>query len=251
MPLMAIRKPLAISNWKMAMTIPQSLAFVRGLLPRVEHLIEQVDILICPPYTALAAVAEALAGSGIAVGGQDLWPGPGQAYTGCISGPLLADAGATWVMAGHWEIRRRLGEEDGAVNRKVRAALETGLRPVLLVGESRGDTFDPARLAVLLAGCSGKQVARMAFVYEPEGAIGAKAPVTPTYAAAGCRAIRTWLTDEYGKGVAEQTRIIYGGSVTPAHAPALLAHPGIDGLGASRKGRDPAAFAQIVQQIAR
>ncbi len=244
-----MRKPFALSNWKMAMTISQSLDFTRAFVPLVEGMVDRVEIVVCPPYTALHVVAEALAGSGIAVGGQDLWPEPGLAHTGAISAALLADAGATWVMAGHWEVRRRMGEDDEAVNRKVRAGLEAGLRPILLVGEPWGSSFNPDRLSVLLAGCTGEQVARMAFVYEPEGAIGRAEPVRPAHAAAGCRAIRRWLADRYGAEVAERARIIYGGSVTPRHAAALLSDPDVDGLGASRRGRDPVAFAEIVRQI--
>ena len=245
-----MRKPLALSNWKMAVTVPQSLSFVRAFIPLVADLVQQVDIVICPPYTGLTALAEAVAGSGLALGGQDLWAAPDEAHTGAISGALLADAGATWVMVGHWEVRHRLGEDDAAVGRKLRAALAAGLRPILLLGEPRGDAFEVARLAVLLEGCTGEQVARMAFVYEPEGAIGQAEPAAPRHAAAGCRDIRRWVTAHFEERVAEQTRIIYGGSVTPQHASALLADPDVDGLGASRRGRDPVAFAEIVRQIA-
>jgi triosephosphate isomerase len=245
-----MRKPFALSNWKMAMTIPQGLAFVRELLPRVAGLVDRVEIVICPPYTAVRAVAEALEGSGVAVGGQDLWPGPGEAHTGAVSGPLLADAGATWVMVGHWEVRHRLGEGDAAINRKVRAALDAGLRPILLVGEPHGEAFAPDRLATLLARCSDEEVARMAFVYEPEGAIGQAEPVPPAHAAAGCRAIRRWIATQHGEPVAEAVRIIYGGSVTPEHARSLLSDPDVDGLGASRRGRVPALFAEIVRHVA-
>ncbi|HID89499.1 MAG TPA: triosephosphate isomerase [Anaerolineae bacterium] len=245
-----MRRPLALSNWKMAMTLAQARAFIRDFLSRVADLVDQVEIVICPPYTAVHAVAEALRGTGIGVGGQDLLPGPGEAHTGAISGPLLADAGATWVMVGHWEVRRRLGEDDPVVNRKVRAAFDAGLRPILLVGEPQGEIFDPDRLATLLAGCTDEGVARMAFVYEPEGAIGRAEPVSPAHAAAGCRAIRQWIAEQFGEPTAEAVRIVYGGSVTPEHAAALLADPDVDGLGASRRGRDPAAFAEIVRQIA-
>jgi triosephosphate isomerase len=245
----SVRKPLALSNWKMAVTISQSLCFVREFVPLVADLVRQVDVVICPPYTGLAALAEALAGSGVALGGQDLWAGPDEAHTGAISGALLADAGATWVMVGHWEVRRRLGEDDSAVGRKLRAALAAGLRPILLLGEQRGAAFEVTRLATLLEGCTGEQVARMAFVYEPEGAIGQAEPAAPRHAAAGCRDIRHWLAAHFEERVAEQTRIIYGGSVTPQHASALLADPDVDGLGASRRGRDPAAFADIVGRI--
>ncbi len=245
------RRPFALANWKMAMTIPQSLAFVERFRTLVAPWLEAVEVVLCPPYTALSAVAKALQGTPISAGGQDLWPGPGEAHTGAISAELLADAGATWVMVGHWEVRRRLGEDDLAVNRKVRAALDGGLRPILLVGEPAGERFDPRRLAVLLDGCAPEAVARIAFVYEPEGAIGQAAPVPPDHAAAGCRAIRHWLRDRFGPTVAEETRIIYGGSVTPEHAAGLLADPDVDGLGATRRGRDPATFAEIVARIAR
>jgi triosephosphate isomerase len=244
------RRPFALANWKMAMTIPQSLAFVREFLARAGPYLEIVEIVLCPPYTALAAVATAVKGTPIAVGGQDLWPGPDQAQTGAISAELLADAGAPWVMVGHWEVRRRLREDDRAVNRKVRAALEGNLRPILFFGEAAGEPFAPGRLAILLDGCDAGAVARMAFVYEPEGAIGQAEPVSPAHAAAGCRAIRRWLADRFGEEAAGQARIIYGGSVTPEHAAALLADPDVDGLGATRRGRDPAAFAEIVAQIA-
>ncbi len=230
------RKGFALANWKMAMTLSQSLAFVREFLARVEEFLPLVDVVLCPPYTALAAVADALKGTGVAVGGQDLWPGPGEAHTGAISAELLADAGASWVMVGHWEVRRRLREGDDGVNRKVRAALEGGLRPILLVGEAAGESFDPNRLDVLLAGCTAEDVAWMAFVYEPEGAIGQAAPVSPEHAAAGCQAIRRWLTARFGPEAAGKARILYGGSVTTEHAAALLADPDVDGLGATRRG---------------
>jgi triosephosphate isomerase len=234
----------------MAMTIPQGLTFVRRLLPLVGDLAERVDVVICPPCTALSTMEEVLVGTGISLGGQDLWPDRGSAHTAAISGPLLVDAGAEWVMVGHWEIRRRLGEDDPAVERKVRAAFDAGLRPILLMGEAHGTTFDPSRLSTLLAHCSAKEVARMAFVYEPEGAIGHSEPVSPEHAAAGCRSIRTWLRDWYGEPVAAQARIIYGGSVTPEHAPDLVADPDVDGLGVGRKGRDPRAFAEIIRIVA-
>ncbi len=245
------RRPFALANWKMAMTISQSLAFVEKFLAQAGPWLDAVEVVLCPPYTALSAVAKAVQGTPIAAGGQDLWPGPGEAHTGAISAELLSDAGAAWVMVGHWEVRRRLGEDDAAVNRKVRAALNGNLRPILLVGEPAGERFAPQRLAVLLDGCTPEGVARMAFVYEPEGAIGQAAPVSPDHAAAGCRAIRQWLTDHFGPEAAAEARIIYGGSVTPEHAAGLLTDPAVDGLGATRRGRDPTTFAEIVAQIAR
>lgn len=123
-----------------------------------------------------------------------------------------------------------------------------------LVGESRDDQRQQeealaGHLGRMLVGCQPVQVAGMAFVYEPEGAIGADAPAGPERVAAGCRAIREWIGGRWGAGVAESVRIIYGGSVSPEHAAGLLASPDVDGLGATRRSRDAATFAAIVRQI--
>jgi triosephosphate isomerase len=249
------RKPLALANWKMAMTIPESLAFVRELHAAVGGLAQTVDVVLCPPYTALQAVAQALADSPIALGAQNLCAAPGLAHTGEISAALLADAGCEWVMLNHWEVRRRTGENDADVNRKMHAAFEAGLRPILLVGESnteRGQATEAlnVRLPALFADCAAEQVAHMALVYEPEWTIGVEEPAPPDTVATGCGAIRQWLGRTYGAGSASAIRIIYGGSVAPEYAAGLLASPEVDGVGASRKGRDPTAFAEIVRLIA-
>jgi triosephosphate isomerase len=249
------RKPLALANWKMAMTIPESRAFVREFRAAVGNLAQKVDIVLCPPYTALQSLAQALADTPIALGAQDLCAAPGLAHTGEISAPLLADAGCEWVMLNHWEIRRSRRETDEDINRKMHAAFEAGLRPILLIGESsteRGQAKEAleARLPVLFAGCETEQVSRIALVYEPEWTIGVEEPARPEYVAAGCGAIRQWLGLTYNAGLASVIRIIYGGSVAPEYASDLLASPQVDGAGASRKGRDPAAFAEIVRLIA-
>nr|HID14595.1 triosephosphate isomerase [Anaerolineae bacterium] len=249
------RKPLAVANWKMAMTIAESLAFVHEFRAAVGDLAQAVDIVLCPPYTALHAVAQVLIHTPIGLGAQNLCAAPGKAHTGEISASLLADAGCEWVLLGHWEIRRRTGDTDADVNRKMHAAFQAGLRPILLVGEAateRGQTEEAlaVRLSHLFADCEPEQVAQMAVVYEPEWTIGVQEPASPGYVAAGCGFIRRWIGREYGAGVAEGVRIIYGGSVAPEYAEGLLASPEVDGLGASRKGRDPIAFAEIVRLIA-
>jgi triosephosphate isomerase len=249
------RKPLALANWKMAMTIPESLVFVREFRAVVGDLARAVDIVLCPPHTALYAIAQDLAGSPIALGAQNLCAAPGLAHTGEISAPLLADAGCEWVMLNHWEIRRSRNETDADINRKIRAAFEASLRPILLIGESateRGQAREilETRLPTILAGCTRAQVAQMALLYEPEWTIGVKEPAPPEYVATGCGIIRQWLSRTYGAGCASTIRIIYGGSVTPEYATGLLASPQVDGAGAGRKGRDPAAFAEIVRLIA-
>jgi triosephosphate isomerase len=249
------RRPLALSNWKMAMTVAESLAFVRQFEALAGDLLEAVDVVICPPFTALWAVAEALRGSRLQLGAQNVAPTADLARTGEISAALLADAGCRWVMLGHWEVRRYQGDDDAAVNRKVRLAFEAGLWPMLLIGEARDDPV-PLEVALdrqlgrVLEGCRAEQVAKAALVYEPEGAIGVSAPASPAHVTVGCAFMRGWLRERWGEAVAERVRVVYGGSVSPEHAPALLAAPDLDGLGATRRGRDPASFVEIVRQIA-
>jgi triosephosphate isomerase len=249
------RKPLALANWKMAMTLSESLSFIREFRAVAGDLAQAIDVVICPPYTALSAVAQALAGTPLMLGAQNLCADPGLAHTGEVSAPLLADVGCQWVMLNHWEIRRRTGESDADVNRKMHAAFQARLRPILLIGESAAEKGQAEkalakRLPRLFAGCEPGQVTQMALVYEPEWTIGVREPAAPAYVAAGCGTIRQWLAQEYGSGTDERVRIIYGGSVAPEYAADLLASPQVDGAGASRKGRDPATFAEIVRLIA-
>lgn len=237
------------------MTISESLAFVREFSSAVADLARAVDIVLCPPYTALQPVARALGDSPIGLGAQNLTAARGKAHTGEISAQLLTDVGCEWVLLGHWEIRRRSDETDGDINRKMHAVFQVGLRPILLIGESateRGPAQEELveRLPRVFADVRERQVAQMVVVYEPEWTIGADEPASPNYVAAGCRLIRRWLAEEYGSDLAEKVRTIYGGSVTPARAESLLTSPDVDGLGAGRKGRDPSAFADIVGLIA-
>lgn len=249
------RKPMAVSNWKMTMTVVQSLAYVRDFLSSASVDLEQIDVVLCPPYTALYPVAQAIVGTPLQLGAQDMAATDEIARTGQISASLLADAGCEWVMLGHWEVRRHLGDDDEKVNHKIRHAFDSGLRPIAFVGPSHAShsslqTALAGQLDRLLDGCQGEQVARMAFVYEPETSIGRTAPTDPQAVAEGCTYIRGHLTANWGDRIADQVRIIYGGSVAPGFAAGLLASPNVDGLGASRQGRDPAAFAQIVHSIA-
>jgi triosephosphate isomerase len=252
---MSERKPFAVANWKMAMTIAESRRFVRDFVPEVGSAAWAVDVVLCPPYTALHPLAEALADTPIDLGAQNLSAAAGQAHTGEISAHLLTDVGCRWVLLGHWEIRRRIGERDVAVNRKALAALDAGLHPILLIGEGTDQRDEAAtvlhqRLPLIFNGIDADDVANTVVVYEPEWTIGADQPASPDRVAAGCRAIRRWIAQAYDDAIAESLRTIYGGSVTPDHARALLASPHVDGLGAGRKGRDPRALAKIVRLIA-
>jgi triosephosphate isomerase len=250
-----IRKPLAQANWKMAMTIAESQTFVCQLASLTGDLLERVDVVISPPYTALHAVSQAIHGMSLQLGAQNLADTDDYARTGQVSARLLADLGCQWVMLGHWEVRRWLGDDDQIVRRKIDLALQSGLRPFLLVGPAQAiqRSLEDAlaeQLDCLLDGCQPEQVRHMAFVFEPETAIGQAAPLAPQTVATGCLAIRRWIAGRFGDRTAAEIRIIYGGSVSPGFSRELLTSPDVDGLGASRQGRDPAVFAEIVRQIA-
>jgi triosephosphate isomerase len=250
-----MRKQLALTNWKMEMTVARSLGFVRDFQSAIGDLAQEVDIIVCPPYTALYPMAQTLRDSPIALGGQNVSTAPGGAYTGEISAALLADVGCRWAMLGHWEVRRHFGDTDETVNRKLHAAHRAGLRPILFVGEAREeqDRFREALAAQLqrvLEGCDARQIEEMVVVYEPEWTINVEEPASPQHVGAGCGFIREWLAGHYGASAAQAVRIIYGGSVTPARARDLLGAPDVDGLGAGRKGRQVEAFAEIVRLIA-
>jgi triosephosphate isomerase len=251
-----MRQPMAVTNWKMEMTIAQSVVFAHGLQVNIGDLAHLVDVVICPPYTGLYALSEALEGSPIQLGGQNLSTASGGAFTGQISGALLKDVGCRWVLVGHWEVRRHFGDTDETANRKAHRALGAGLRPILLVGEARGqrDRFAEslrAQLSRVLVGIGAAEVAQMAFVYEPEWTIGVTQSAPPEHVAAGCREIRQWLADSYGEPAAQGVRILYGGSVMPEGAEDLLEAADVDGLGATRRGRQVESFSQIIHLIAR
>jgi triosephosphate isomerase (TIM) len=255
MTIEARRKPFALANWKMTMTMTEGLEFAGRFRQAVGDLPYQMEIVLCPPYTAIYSVSGALAGSAIHIGGQNLFTGPGVSHTAEISAPLLSDAGCTWVMLGHWEVRRRLAETDPVVNEKMLAAFEAGLRPILMIGEAAGEKGHAAevlstRFDTALSGLSPLQVSEMAICYEPEWTINAREPAPTEDIASACSSMRGWIRKAYGTKAAEGIRIIYGGSVTPEYAGDLLSSEDVDGLGAGRKGRDPAAFSQIVKKIA-
>jgi triosephosphate isomerase len=248
------RKPFALANWKMAMKISESRAFVREFKISMGNLIQSVDTVLCPPFTALSALSQELIDSRIGLGAQNVHAATGDAHTGEISAPLLADAGCTWVLLGHWEIRRRTNETDREVNKKMHAGFQSGLRPILLIGESttergRAEEALAIRLPHLFEDCDPEQAANVVMTYEPEWSIGIREPASPEYVDDACSFIRHWIEGEYGAHVSNRVRIIYGGSVAPEHAENLLSSPNLDGLGAGRTGRDPVSFGQIVRLI--
>jgi len=246
------RRPFALANWKMAMTIEEGRRFVGRFIEQIGNLADGADMVLCPPYTAIYPLSLAIGPHSVELGAQNLWAGSGIAHTGEVSARLLTDAGCRWVILGHWEVRRRTGEDDAHVNQKMHSAFEAGLQPILMIGEEtaqqgQAERILADRLPLFLAGATPEQVGRSVMVYEPEWTIGALEPASPQYISSVCGFIREWIQQNYGQKPAKGVRIIYGGGVSPEFTRDLLASPDVDGLGVGRKGRDPDAFAQIVR----
>jgi triosephosphate isomerase len=243
-----------VANWKMAMTVGESLAFARTFRELAADLVHAVDIILCPPFTALHPVAQVLVRSGIQLAGQNIAPGTEKARTGQVSAALLRDAGCGWVLLGHWEVRRHLGVSDSVVRQQLEVAFDAGLCAIVGVGEGRAEqpAYAPAlraQLDGLLGELRPDQVGRTVLMAEPEWTIGREAPASVEDIGNRVRVIRGWLWNRFGQ-VADRVRVFYGGSVTPEAARTLLGVGGLDGLGVGRKGRDPVAFAQVVRTVA-
>jgi triosephosphate isomerase len=222
------RRPLIAGNWKMHKTIAEALAFVAEL--RARPLPEDVDVVIAPPFTALLSVHDALRDSHVAVGAQTMSEADQGPYTGEISPIMLRDVGVRYVILGHSERRAQCGETDAGVNRKVRAALAHGLTPIVAVGESgeehaAGRALERvvAQTRAAFAGVDEDDVARCVVAYEPIWAIGTGLNDTPDSANAVIGGIRSSVA-----GLAD-ARLLYGGSMKPDNAAALLAESNIDG----------------------
>jgi triosephosphate isomerase (TIM) len=231
-----VRKALIVGNWKMNKTASEAAVLVRELLGRLPYS-PNVEIVLAPPFTALESVRSALgSSSGIWLGAQNLhWEQQG-AFTGEISGPMLRDSGCTHVIVGHSERRTLFGEQDGTIQKKVRAALTHGLLPILCVGESlkeretgQTEAVVTGQLTAALVGLNGEDLAPVVIAYEPVWAIGTGRAATTGQAAAVHRAIREFISNRWSNEAASATRILYGGSVTPQNAESLLAAEEIDG----------------------
>ena len=248
-----MRKKLIAANWKMYKTPKEAQAFVSALLPHLwEH--TRDEVVLCPPFLAVSAVVEATQGSGIGVGGQDMFWEKEGAYTGAISGPMLRAVGCSHVIIGHSERRQYFAETDDTVNRKLRAALAAGLTPIVCVGEvlqerEAGITEDVLRrqCSIAFREISGGEAIPITVAYEPVWAIGTGKTATPELAAEAHRVIRAEAKEAFGEGVATQLRILYGGSVKPDNAKALMSQTEIDGALVGGASLDPKSFAAIVK----
>ncbi len=231
-----MRTTLIVGNWKMNKTASEAARFVVELSGAIPNS-PAVEIVLAPPFTALASVRTALSqASPMALGAQNLhWEQQGP-FTGEISGPMLRDLGCTYVIVGHSERRTLFGEQDADVHKKVRSALINGLRPILCVGESldhrtagRTESIVTGQLAAGLADLTSDDLGRVTIAYEPVWAIGTGHAATTDQAATVHRAIRAHIASRWNTQTAAGLRILYGGSVTPQNAESLLSESEIDG----------------------
>ena len=239
-------------NWKMFKTPAETTAFIEKFRPMVEKS-EHCEIVICPPFTNLAAAADAVKGSHIQVGSQNIaWAKDG-AFTGEISGTMLRAVGVTHAIIGHSERRQYFGETDETVLKRTIAALEAGLTPIVCVGERLEERESGNTETVLvkqfqggIAGLTEAQFAKIIIAYEPVWAIGTGKTATPEIAADTHRTIRAEVRKQFGKEAGDAVRILYGGSVKPDNVKSLMAQPEIDGSLVGGAALEPTSFASIV-----
>ena len=228
------RKKIIAGNWKMNKTPSEAKELAAMLAPLVNN--PDVDVVYCVPAIDIVPVAEAIRGSNVQLGAENLSDQDSGAYTGEISANMLLDAGVKYVIIGHSERRQYYGEDDAFLNRKILKALEKGLTPILCCGETleqreAGVTLDWINLQIKsdLQGVSAEQAAGMVIAYEPIWAIGTGRTATAEQAEEVCAAIRATIAEVYDAETAEKIRIQYGGSMNAGNCKELLAKPDIDG----------------------
>jgi triosephosphate isomerase (TIM) len=250
-----MRKKIVAANWKMNMTQAESARFVESLLLRDVGEITDVEVVIVPPFTAIAKVTEALGNAqNIKVGAQNMYWEKNGPFTGEISAALLRDLFVHYVVLGHSERRTLFGETDEVVNRKVHAALAAALRPIVCIGETleQRDKGNVEKILSIqlrgsLAGLTPKELQETVIAYEPVWAIGTGRNATPAQAQEAHAFIRHTLRAMADDTTAERVRIQYGGSVKPENARELMSQPDIDGALVGGASLDPRSFAQIVK----
>jgi triosephosphate isomerase len=251
-----MRTPLIAGNFKMFKTVAETVSYVNELRSLVRDL-RSVDVVIAPPFTAIAAAAEAVKDSSIGVSAQDLhWEREG-AFTGEVSAGMLREAGARYAIVGHSERRTLFGETNGSVNKKMHAAITAGLVPIVCIGETLEQRDRDETLAVLdrqikegLDGVTGEQLSGMVLAYEPVWAIGTGRNATPAQAGEAHHHIRQRLKQWFGLDASERCRVLYGGSVKPDNIAKLIAEPDVDGALVGGASLDARSFTAIITATA-
>ena len=250
-----VRRKLIAANWKMNKTIAESREFAEAMKPRLGE-VADCDLVLFPPFMAIPRTAGVLDGTDVAVGAQDMFWEASGAYTGEISANMLKDVGVTFVLAGHSERRHVIGESNAVVARKLKAALDAKLTPILCVGElieqreaGNQEEYVREQLETALAEVSVDEMGNVVIAYEPVWAIGTGMTATPADAVAMHAFIRDWVRDRFRGDTAGRLRIQYGGSVKPDNAAGLLSEEEIDGAligGASMEAESFLAIAAAV-----
>ena len=249
-----MRHPFIAGNWKMFKTVHEAVVYVKEFRSLVKD-IEDVEIVVAPTFTAVHACAEAARNSRVGIAAQNLhWEREG-AFTGEISGPMIKEAGAEYVIIGHSERRTLFGETDEAVNRKVRAAIAANLIPIACIGETLAEREAGATLSVLdrqikagFDGITGDQVGALVIAYEPVWAIGTGRTATAGQAQEAHAHIRQRLRQWFGGPAADECHVIYGGSVKPDNTKELLGQPDVDGALVGGASLDIKSFFEIVSR---
>ncbi|MDQ7798368.1 MAG: triose-phosphate isomerase [Candidatus Edwardsbacteria bacterium] len=248
-----MRKPIIAGNWKMHKNMSEAKALAEGIVQKAQK-VEKVQIVLCPPFTALVAVAEAIKGSNVELGAQNCHFEDKGAFTGEISTAFLIDAGCKFVIIGHSERRQYFAEDDALINKKIKKVLSSGLIPIFCIGETlqerqKEQTFDVLKRQVLhgLQEISATDPERLVMAYEPVWAIGTGVTATKEQAQEAHRYIRDLLAGLWGSEIAEQIRIQYGGSVKPDNTAELMAQDDIDGALVGGASLEAESFARIIK----
>jgi len=252
-----MRRPFIAGNWKMNLDRASAIALAEGVANKADS-VEGIDLAVCPPNVYLEAVARAVAGSRVALGAQNMYHEPNGAFTGEISAAMLCDLGCTYVILGHSERRHVMGETDEDVNKKVHAAVDAGLTPIVCIGELLGQREAGRTLEVIrrqldgsLGGLSSGQMGRIVIAYEPVWAIGTGKVATPRQAEEVHLDLRKIMEERYNNEVAQSVRIQYGGSVKPDNAADLLGQPNIDGALVGGASLESDSFMGIIAGLGR
>lgn len=251
-----MRKPVVAGNWKMNLLIDDAVELVNELKPRIEAN-DNVQVIVCPVFTALAPVAEALSGSAIAMGAQNCYSKESGAYTGEVSPRMLMDAGCTWTIVGHSERRQYFNESDEFLNEKLCFALASGLNAIFCIGESLEERQTGKMKDVLsrqvslgLQNLDRGSFDRVVMAYEPVWAIGTGLNATPEQAQEAHAFVRGLIANQYDETIAKAMRIQYGGSVKPDNAEGLMSQPDVDGALVGGASLNAQSFAAIVKSAA-
>jgi triosephosphate isomerase len=249
-----MRIPVFAANWKMHKTVQEATSFVREFSALVKNL-TQVELILAPPFTALAPAAEIARNTTVDIAAQDLYFEREGAFTGEISAVMIRDAGASHVIVGHSERRRLFGDTDDWVNRKTRAAIAADLTPIVCIGETLAEREAGQTLEVLdrqiragLDGLGADEIAGILVAYEPVWAIGTGKNATPAEADEAHRHIRGRLRQWFGGTAADACRILYGGSVKPDNIRDLIGLPDVDGALVGGASLDIRSFHEIVMR---